>query len=115
MTNTRYLTLAVTALLAASSQGALIWTTTFSGTNNTNDASRTITNTPAGTFTDTLTTTTSALTRNITGGNFFDQGANGFNSDVRTIAFWMKSSITQSETTPTMVSFRSPTGTASFH
>lgn len=44
----------------------------------------------------------------------FDWGATGFNSDVRTIAFWMKASITQSDTTPTMISFRSPTGVANF-
>lgn len=77
MKNTRYLTLTTTILLAASSQGALLWTTTFSGTNNTSgDASRTITNTPAGTFTDTLATTTSTLTRNSAGGNFFLTGSN---------------------------------------
>jgi hypothetical protein len=33
-------------------------------------------------------------------------------SDVRTVAFWMKAAVTQTDTFPTMVSFRSATGTA---
>lgn len=62
-------------MLAASAQGAVLWTTTFSGTANTaGNASRVITNTPSGSFTDTLATTTSALTRSSTGGNFFLTG-----------------------------------------
>ncbi|MBN8459061.1 MAG: PEP-CTERM sorting domain-containing protein [Verrucomicrobia bacterium] len=70
-----YLSFAVAAMLAASAQGAVLWTTTFSGTvNNAGNASRVITNTPSGSFTDTLATTTSALTRSSTGGNFFLTG-----------------------------------------
>lgn len=71
-----HLTIAATILLAASAQGAVLWTTTFSGTNNTSgNASRSITNTPSGSFTDTLATTTSALTRNTATGNFFLTGS----------------------------------------
>jgi hypothetical protein len=73
---------AVAAVFASvgSSHAAVLWTTTFSGTVNTaGNASRTITNTPSGSFTDTLATTTSALTRSSTGGNFFLTGTgNGF-------------------------------------
>jgi hypothetical protein len=68
--------------VTATTHAATLWVTTFSGTNNTSgNASRTITNTPTAPFTDTLATTTSALTRNITGGNFFLTGTNnGFNN-----------------------------------
>ena len=67
--------LATTAALASYAQAAVLWTTTFSGTVNTaGNASRTIANTPVGLFTDTLATTTSALTRSSTGGNFFLTG-----------------------------------------
>ena len=75
MTSHRKLILAAAAAplaLVCSSHAATLWTTTFSGTvNNAGNASRTITNTPAGSFTDTLSGTTSALTRSSTGGNFF--------------------------------------------
>jgi MYXO-CTERM domain-containing protein len=73
-------TLVAAVLLAASAQGAVLWTTTFSGTvNNTGNSSRVITNTPSGSFTDTLATTTSALTRSSATGNFFLTGTgNGF-------------------------------------
>ena len=68
------------AALAGSTHAAVLWTTTFSGTVNTaGNASRTITNTPSGLFTDTLATTTSALTRSSATGNFFLTGTgNGF-------------------------------------
>ena len=70
-----FLILVNAAAFAGSAQAATLWTTTFSGTlNSAGNASRTITNTPTGSFTDTLATTTSALTRSSTGGNFFLTG-----------------------------------------
>lgn len=66
--------LAATVTTVTSGHAAVLWNTTFSGSNNTDNASRTITNTPSGEFTDTLATTTSALTRSSTTGNFFLTG-----------------------------------------
>lgn len=77
MKSPRHLILTVVATVltsVGSSHAAVLWTTTFSGTVNTDNTSRTITNTPAGSFTDALATTTSALTRSSTGGNFFLTG-----------------------------------------
>lgn len=70
---------AIASLLLSSGSlhAVTLWTTTFTGTVNTSgDASRTVVNTPAGTFTDTLSGTTSALTRSSATGNFFLTGSN---------------------------------------
>jgi hypothetical protein len=75
MKNKFLLVISSAVLLTASTHAAVLWTTSFSGTvNNAGDASRTITNTPSGTFTDTLATTVSTLTRNTATGNFFLTG-----------------------------------------
>lgn len=44
-------------------------------------------------------------------GNSFDWGATGFNSDVRSVAFWVKAAVTQVDSNPTMVSLGSGAGT----